>query len=590
MIRVLDKHVADKIAAGEVIDRPISIVKELVENSLDADATSITVEIRGGGKEYIRVTDDGCGIDEKYAEIAFSRHATSKIRDEKDLDAIGTLGFRGEALASIAAVARVEMITSTEDETPGRSLRIDGGTIVENKPIGCPRGTTITVRDLFYNVPARLKFLASENGESRRITDMMSRIALAYPDVRFRLINGGRDVFSTAGSGNILDNILRIYGRDLEKDLLPVDFTRDGSIIRGYVSKPSLSTSTRSRQYFCVNGRVVSSKTVEKGLEKGYRERLFTGRHPVAFLFISVPAKTVDVNVHPTKKEIRFNDPFAVEDMVEEGVRKALSAGEAVASLDAKATKDTISQQAKEPAASVGETDQGVQVDVKNLLKTLRSSVEEDGMDYIPEIPREEGVSEEPERLDITSMDIVGVVLDTYIITTLEDTMYLIDQHAAHERVLYESLLTRYESEESPSQTLLTPLQFTVSAETSGAENEWIPALRRMGYDIEPFGDKVYIVRQVPASLGSEEAEAFVRQFVMDLEDKPDIRDHADLERLIMRSCKSAVKGGDRLHQAEIRSLLEQLDSCDNPYSCPHGRPVFVKMTRYELERMFKRA
>ena len=247
MIKVLEKHVASKIAAGEVIDRPISIVKELVENSLDADASCITVEIRGGGKEYIRVTDDGCGIDADDVELAFSRHATSKITDVEDLDSISTLGFRGEALASIAAVSRVEMITSTNDDSPGRSITADGGRILENRAVGCPKGTTVTVRDLFYNVPARLKFLSSDNGESRRITDMLSRIALAYPDVRFRLINGGKDIFNTAGKGNILDNILRIYGRDQEKDLLPVDHSKDGSVIRGYISSPSLSTSTRSR-------------------------------------------------------------------------------------------------------------------------------------------------------------------------------------------------------------------------------------------------------------------------------------------------------------------------------------------------------
>ena len=603
MIRILDKYLADKIAAGEVIDRPVSIVKELVENSLDSGADSISVEIRGGGREYIRVTDNGCGIAADEIETAFLRHATSKISSEEDLDAIDTLGFRGEALASICAVSRVEMISRSEDDSPGRSLIVEGGKVIENRGTGCPIGTTVRVRDLFYNVPARLKFLSSDSAESRRIIDTLSRIALAYPDVRFALTNGGKDVFNTSGRGNILDNILRIYGRDLERSLLPVDHqrTQEGFVLRGFVSEPSTSTTTRSRQYFCINGRVVSSKTVERGLEKGYRERLFAGRHPIAFLFLSVPAETIDVNVHPTKKEIRFKDPFKVEDMVEEAVRNALNSSDAVPAASIKAPgKPLISENiAPKKDEEVGGSSDGDQIDVKSILETMRSELSEAGnVDFAASSDEEvirddDSASSSMKRsggqLEIMSMNVVGIVLDTYIIGTIGDTMYMIDQHAAHERVLYERLLSAYHSRENPSQSLLVPLQLTVSAETASVEDEWTPALRRMGYDIEAFGERVYIVREIPAFLSYEGGETFIREFLMGLEDKPDIRDFADLDRIITRSCRSAVKSGDALHDAEVATLLEQLSICDNPYSCPHGRPVFIKMSLKDLDRMFKR-
>ena len=591
MIKILEKHVADKIAAGEVIDRPVSIVKELVENSLDAGGTSITVEIRGGGKEYIRVTDDGCGIEASDITLAFKRHATGKISREEDLDAIGTLGFRGEALASIAAVARVEMITRTEADKMGRRLTVEGSEILEDKPTGCPKGTTITVKDLFYNTPARLKFLGSDNSEARRITSMVSRIALAYPDVRFRLINGSRDVFTTSGKGNILENILRIYGTDLKKDLLPVDHAADGMVIRGFVSSSALSSSSRNRQFFCVNGRVVSSSTIERGLEKAYKQRLFTGRFPLAFLFISVPAETLDVNVHPTKKEIRFDEPFAIEDMIEEAVGAALMSGDSVGRVDVesrtKAIDGAIDQKPPAPAIEndiSASQDKETEVDINKLLDSMRQEVREEQISLEPEI------STTKEKLDIEGLDIKGIVLDTYIIATDDSAMYLIDQHAAHERVLFERFLKEYNKEDVARQTMLTPLQISVSAELESSEDMWLESVGRLGYSVEPFGNRVYLIREIPAFLNDGDAESFIKDFFIALEETPDLTEFAALEKIIMRSCKSAVKGGDRLHPREVDSLMSQLAACDNPYSCPHGRPIFVKMTKYDLERMFKRA
>ncbi|MDO5491508.1 MAG: DNA mismatch repair endonuclease MutL [Bacillota bacterium] len=605
MIRVLDKNVADKIAAGEVIDRPVSIVKELVENALDAGARSLTVVIRSGGRDYLRVTDDGCGIPQEEAEIAFRRHATSKIEKEQDLDAIGTLGFRGEALASICAVSRVEMMTKTAGAKTGRRLVVEGSEILSHTAIGCPDGTTVTVHDLFYNLPARRKFLGSDSAEGRRITDLLSRMALAYPDVKFRLISGKKDLIQTAGKGNILDNILRIYGRDLEKDLVPVDDRLKGWVVRGFVSSPGLSSASRNRQIFCVNGRIVSSSSMERGLEKAYKERLFTGRFPVAFLFLSVPPEILDVNVHPTKKEIRFDDPFQIEDFIEDAVRKALAGADAVPRADgenlAKAipAEDDAAPRAdrenpaktipeeKNAAALPGQEEPGSghQVDVNDILKTMRREQEGEGNDELVA----ESVPEGHPRLDIPSLRVIGIAFETYLITTDGESLFLIDQHAAHERIYYEKFLRQYREEETLRQSMLVPLQFSVSADTEAAEEEWIGHVRRMGYDIENFGERVYLVREIPAFLAEGEAEEFLRQFFLELDGHPDLSRFASLDRLIVRSCKSAVKAGDVLHPEEADALLRQLSACGNPWSCPHGRPTIVQMSRRDLEKMFRR-
>ncbi|MBQ6370173.1 MAG: DNA mismatch repair endonuclease MutL [Firmicutes bacterium] len=609
MIRVLDKNVADKIAAGEVIDRPVSIVKELLENALDAGATQITAEIRGGGKEYIRITDDGCGIPAEETGLAFRRHATSKIETEQDLDSIRSLGFRGEALASICAVARVDMITKTADAHTGRHVVCEGSEILTDDPVGCPEGTTITVQDLFYNVPARKKFLGPDGAEARRIIDLVSRIALAYPDVRFRLRSGRQEIFQTTGRGSILDNICRIYGRDIGRDLVKVDKAQDQFLLRGFVSPPNMSSSSRNRQFFCVNGRVVSSKTVEQGLEKAYRERLFAGRFPIAFLFLQVPADQLDVNVHPTKKEIRFDDPFAVEDFLAEAVREALEGKQAIPAVETERAKPAV-ETAPEPVAAKPapakagpeagpETEitpapaavetapapasASEQVDIKNLLQSMRADAElkEQTAEYTA------GKGEEP--LDLASLEVIGSVFLTYILATDGDCLYLIDQHAAHERIFYEKLLAQYHASEKLQQEMLIPLQISVSADVESAEDAWIGYLQAMGYDIENFGSRMYLVRAVPAFAGPQEAEQFLRQMLLELEARPDIHSFAGLDKLIMRSCKSAVKGGDVLHPAEIRSLLTQLADCDRPWSCPHGRPTIVKLTKYDLEKMFKR-
>ena len=627
MIRILDKGTADKIAAGEVIDRPVSIIKELLENSLDAEASAITVEIKNGGKSYIRVTDNGCGIPADQAELAFMRHATSKISTADDLDAIHTLGFRGEALASICAVSRVELITKTADAKAGRRIVVEGSRVIENIATGCPDGTTVTVRDLFYNVPARRKFLASDSAETRRITDMVSRISLAYGDVKITLINGGRKVFSTGGRGNIFNNIVTVYGNEAGRDLLPVDSSRNGFVLKGFVSSPAASSPSRSRQIFCVNGRIVSSRIMERGLEAAYREKLFHGRFPIAFLFLSVPAEKVDVNVHPTKKEIRFDDEFEIEDFIKESVRRALSVREALPQVRAGSIRNAV------PADAGGQTERELaedrsaerkecktspeeestdnasvkekafdyapaererpyeeqQVDIKTLLSNMRRQQESademqdaDGLEPMPSTSDEDG-------FDFRKLRYMGVVFDTYIIASGDDELYLIDQHAAHERVFYERLLAQYNSTDKMTQQLIMPVNISVAANVASCEDMWLEDVRAMGYELEFFGNNTYIVRGVPAFMELSEAEAFMSDFFKAVEERPDLTDRRVLEKIITRSCKSAVKGGDVLSDAEIRRLIDDLSSCDNPFSCPHGRPTFIRMTRYELEKMFKR-
>ncbi len=593
MIKVLDKNIADKIAAGEVIDRPVSIVKELVENALDAGASSVTIEIRDGGRTYIRVTDNGSGITAEDVEIAFRRHATSKILTENDLDRIETLGFRGEALASICAVSRVELITKTADSKSGRRVVVESSEVLENSATGCPDGTTVTVRDLFFNVPARYKFLASDAAEARRIIDFVSRIALSYPDVRFSMINGKNRVFTTSGKGNILANIINIYGKDIGEGLIPVEKSAGGFTLKAHVSPPDKTLPSRNRQIFCVNGRIIASSVLERALDRAYAERMFKGRFPIAFIFLAMPPEKLDVNIHPTKKQIRFDDNSEVEDFVTEAVREALMGERAVPIVSvqkydssAQMNEDSFHYEVKKAVKPEISSEQS-KIDIKSILSTIRE-------DKFTESHRQETPDPVPEAVnkpfDFEDLRIIGAVFNTYILAQDDDCFYMIDQHAAHERVFYEKLKDQYNAAEKYSQQLLVPISLAVSSDVTSTEGEWIDKVRSMGYDIDFFGNNTYIVREIPAFMEMSEAEAFLNDLFGALSDKPDLTNYRILDKIITRSCKSAVKGGDVLDESEINALIDQLKACRNPFSCPHGRPTFIKMTLYELERMFKRA
>ncbi len=623
MIRVLSKQVSDKIAAGEVVDRPISIVKELVENSIDAGATDITVEIRNGGKTYIRITDNGCGIDETEVETAFLRHATSKIYTDEDLNAIETLGFRGEALSSIAAVSRVELITKTPKAKTGTSLKIYGGEVYEKKQTGCPDGTTVIVSDLFYNTPARLKFMKTDATESTLIIDFISKIAIAYPHIKVRLINNGNILFATNGKGDVYSSIVTVYSKPSYEGLMEIKSEKENMSVFGYISRPDVSKTNRRQQIFFVNGRAISNKIMEEAVSEGYRERLFEGRYPIAYIFFNINPELVDVNIHPNKKEVRFHQNREVKDFIIEAIRSSLLSEKALPQVksdnlwrsqkkaadikeqynwgesiikesktDYVLTQKALNDIEENKKTIKSEEENEKQVDIKNILSTIAEEMEEKEAVFTENVseryaPAPEKTKQIPDF--ITSMRIVGTVFNTYIAGYLEDTFYLIDQHAAHERIFYEQLMAQYRCEEKIHQPILTPIIIDVPYTIKAIENSWVTLLKEMGYAIEPFSNKSYIIKEIPVFMELSEAENFVNYFVENFKENSDIVNQEKIDRIITRSCKAAVKANDILSEQEVKRLLADLSKCDNPYSCPHGRPTFIKMTKYEIEKMFKR-
>lgn len=637
MINILTKNVADKIAAGEVVDRPVSIIKELTENSIDAGASSITVEIRSGGKEYIRVTDNGSGIDFEDTEKAFLRHATSKICTADDLRHIETLGFRGEALASIAAVTRTEMLTKTRDSKTGTKVVIHGGDIVTRTAVGCPEGTSIVVTDLFYNTPARAKFLKSESAETSLVVDLISRMALTRPEIRFSLISNGKSIFVSPGLGERLKTIISVYKERDFRDLLELHFERDGISVEGYISKPSLSKNNRRSQFFFVNGRVVKSNTIEKGLSAGYKERLFEGRYPVAFIFVQVDPEKLDVNIHPNKKEVRFDDEVAVSSAVCEAVIHALASNQAMSepkdSLVKLAEKkiNTPEVEFKESQKAKKKEDDSEQINIRSLLQTKRDfeskfiipnevsdAVIKDGEDEYQKKASDESIfpaeikpisaelksSSNSSKIsfgtpdlnysakapfDFDNLKLGDIIFGTYISASDDDNFYLIDQHAAHERVNYEKFINAYFSSEKNSQILLLPFTFDAPNILTTDDEEWLGALSAMGYLIESFGENTYIVKEIPEFVTISEAESFVNDFIDSFAEGVKLNNTIVIDKLITKSCKSAIKAHDMISKEEAEELLRSLKQCRNPFSCPHGRPTFVRFSIREIERMFKR-
>lgn len=620
MIRILEKSVADKIAAGEVVDRPLSVVKELVENSIDAKAASIVVEIKAGGKEYIRVTDDGIGIPPDELSLAFLRHATSKIVYEDDLERIYTLGFRGEALASIAAVSRVTLISKTASEKTGALLRISGGEIMQTSKIGAPQGTSIVVSDLFFNVPARLSFLKSTSAEAALIIDFISKIALAYSHIKFRLINNGDILFATNGKNDKYKNILNIYSKDYADRMLKVEAEMENISMEAYISKPDLTKSNRRNQIFFVNGRVISSKVLDISIAEGYKERLFEGRYPIIFLFLNVNPKFLDVNIHPNKKEVRFHDDEIIREFVSKAIQEKLRNLNASPALTKKNVEiETIFKEPIEYKVSALETSDdalesmkieegyseadfikedlvtyesledefGVtvedDVDIKNILSNISEEEQQE------EIKFEDISYMEDKSFDLRNLKILTVIFNTYIVSQFEEQVYFIDQHAAHERVFYEKFLNEYKSAEKIHQAILIPLMRDVTPAVKAIETLWMPLLEEIGFTIEEFGERTYRVTEIPVFMQISEAEAVLDYFLENIKEASDIDNFVKIDKLIMRSCKSAVKGGDSLSKIECEELINMLANCENPYSCPHGRPTFIKLGKYEIEKMFKR-
>ncbi|MBR2546944.1 MAG: DNA mismatch repair endonuclease MutL [Eubacterium sp.] len=634
MIKVLEKQVADKIAAGEVIERPASIIKELVENSIDAGAKSVTVEIKNGGKSYIRVTDDGCGISHDELRTAFLRHATSKISEASDLDSITSLGFRGEALASIAAVTRTSMVTKRHEDQTGSRIVIEGGEVLSVESVGCPDGTTVVSTDLFYNTPARREFLKNDAHETAAVTELVSEMALAFSGIRIQLISNGNVIFTTTGDGNIKNTVVSVYKKREYRDLFTIEGEYGGYRIKGCISRPSLSRSTRKDQVFCVNGRVVESKVIEKGIRNGYRERLFEGRYPVVFLLIDTDPSSIDVNIHPNKKEIRFHDEESVIRAVSQAIIQGLQSDEAVIKVGDYFHDKDVEKPLKNE-----------QVDIKNVLSNMRKNAEstntrqiieethadtkerlygdddrddrsvvndnvstyEKGSDdvensnaydeknvpdpgYFPHASIADFDMEPGHQLfDFDDLKLTGCIFDTYLTCEDSNAFYLIDQHAAHERVNYEKFVGNYLSDDKPSQPLLTPVTFDVDPSTYELQDEWIPELEKMGFAVEPFGPGTFIIKEIPVFMELSEAEAFAADYAESLGDEMKHSNKVVIDKLITRSCKASVKAHDHLSMEEAEELLAQLRLCRNPFSCPHGRPTFIRFTQYQIEKFFKR-
>ena len=616
MIRALPKEISDKIAAGEVVERPVSIVKELIENAIDAGSTAITCEIRKGGKDYIRVTDNGCGIPSGEVELAFMRYATSKIETEEDLNAIGTLGFRGEALASIAAVSRVELVTKPADQKTGTRIRLEGGIPEEITEAACEDGTTIIVTDLFYNTPARRKFLKPDNSEASLISDYVSKMALAYPDVRFRLISNGTILYSTLGKGDLKAAILTLYSPQMAKGLVAVEGNAavDGDkILAGFVSAPAYSRNNKRMQIFFVNGRWVKSKVMEDALEEAFSDKLFEGRHPAAFLFLELDPSGVDVNIHPHKTEIKFYDERGIQDFMVRAIRSSLLRQEGIAE-SAQIAKPLV-REPESVYAKPYESEEPLEnqafgsgflniVDINNLPQITESERKEnlfarlrEESDAAKRMVQEEirtyAAGEEPKqeakpRFQFSSLTIIGEAFATYILAKDETHVYMIDQHAAHERILFEQLLKIFNGAQKASQPILAPILLQMGAVSAATASEKLQLLDELGYTIEEFGMGDLIVKEIPSCMDLQEAEDFAISILQQEGIKPG-QVQLKREELTSNACKAAIKANDKLDLAEMRELFLRLDGCENPFSCPHGRPTLISFSQSDIERQFKR-
>lgn len=628
-IQVLDQVTIDKIAAGEVIERPASIVKELVENAIDAGATFVTVEIRDGGIDFIRVTDNGCGIPHEEVRSAFLRHSTSKIRNVEDLMRIHSLGFRGEALSSIAAVTRTELITKQKESELGTRYVIEGGREVSLEETGAPDGTTFLVYQLFYNVPARRKFLKTPITEAGHVQDLLMHLALSHPEVAFLFKNNNQEKLRTSGNGKLKDVIYQIYGREIAANLLDIYYEKNGLKISGYLGKPVITRGNRNFENFFVNGRYVKSHMISKSLEDAYKDFTMQHKFPFAVLHFSVDGETIDVNVHPTKMELRFQRQQEVYATVFEGVHRTLLEPELIQQAEVpdpvaespfllKPKKTELPPQEEKHADNerVPSTR-----DENYFIRKMKervtayhermSSAEVPGRSeiYCPqkqtERIREAATYESKEKLHQLDLfgenflkrdvraeyQLIGQVFDTYWLVQFQDSLYIIDQHAAHERVLYERILKGMKSREFTSQYLSPPIVLSLSMQEAELLKEHIERFTRLGFEIEPFGQEEYVVRAVPDNLFGIAKKELLMEMIDGLSDgvsssmTPEMID----EKVASMSCKAAVKGNSRLSAQEADALIGELLTLENPYHCPHGRPTIIAMTKRELEKKFKR-
>ena len=626
VINILSPHVADMIAAGEVVERPASVVKELVENAFDAGATKITVEIRSGGAAFLRVTDDGCGMSPEDAGIAFLRHATSKLRDERGLEGIRTMGFRGEALAAIAAVSRIRLTTRRPGDESGTLLTLEAGDIQEMGSIGCPDGTTLTVTDLFYNTPARQKFLKSDRSEATACEQAALRCALGHPEVSVRFLRDGTECFFTPGGGDTRSCIYALLGRELASDLLACVGENDGISVSGYVSSPAAGRGNRAQQYFFCNGRVIKSPLLQAALEQAYKNTLLTGRYPACVLYLTLGYGSVDVNVHPAKTEVKFREERRVFDAVYYAVLSALEKEAPGKAAPAPAGKPSSAPTAPAKpeffrsmdaaayraggSALLSSHPRGTSAPSPSAsAPTLRDSgryFQQKMPAFVPETPKNEPISRQNpavfvpagsrivensvqnvEKPLVPDHKIVGEAMKTYILVEQGDSLILIDKHAAHERMIFDRL--KAQERQIMAQSLLVPATLRPTEEEGELLNKNADLLRELGFELEPFGEREWIVRAVPADMEVGEIPAAIEEICEKLRrgGRLDPRDARD-EILHTVACKAAIKAGWDSSPAELERVAEAVLSGQVKY-CPHGRPVSVVWGRKELDRQFKR-
>ena len=638
-IVLLDEQTINKIAAGEVVDRPSSIVKELVENSIDAKATAVTVEIRKGGISYIKITDNGLGFKSDDIELAFERHATSKIRKEEDLQKITSMGFRGEALASVAAIAKISLTTKNVNEDIGTKVRVEAGNIISREEVPCVTGTTIEIFDVFYNVPARFKFLKKDYTEAGYIEDVMTRIALAYPQVSFRYINNGKTILQTSGTGDLHDAIYDVFGKEIYDAVLPIDYETGDMKVFGMIGKPSVSRSTRMHQFTFLNNRYIKDKTVSSAIDRACEEKYAISKHAFIVCNIYMNPAQVDVNVHPAKLEVKFADEAKIFDVVYHAVRSAIEndnkstnpftiAREEISAIEKRENEVSENDSSKIEQISKDLMNNGVipnkeekkynfdvatkklyqpqkvePVGINSLIESLNEKfgdINTDTQDKKDEEKKEEKF--EQAKFDVESYEetqiekvenvykYIGNLFDTYIIIQMKDKMYFVDQHAAHERYLFEQIKKAYYAKDRETQMLLVPILVGLSTKEMNIVRENIEMFENSGFILEEFGENSYKISGVPNVGYNIDHKSMFKDMITELStNEKTERQEKEHRFLATLACRAAVMAGDKLDVEEQKRLVDNMIGLDNPFTCPHGRPTAVPMTRYEIERKFMR-
>jgi DNA mismatch repair protein MutL len=634
-ITVLDQNTINKIAAGEVIERPASVVKELLENAIDAKSTAVTVEIKEGGTSFIRVTDNGCGIPKEEVPLAFLRHSTSKIKSVEDLFTISSLGFRGEALASIAAVSQVELITKTSVGLTGTRFQIEGGEERSLEEIGAPEGTTFIARNLFYNTPARKKFLKTPSTEGAHVAELVEKLALSHPEVSIRFIQNNQNKLHTSGNHNLKDIVYTVFGREIASNLLEVTVNKPQVSIHGYIGKPVIARGNRNYENYFINGRYIKSSIISRAIEEAYRPFMMQHKYPFTMLHFTIESEMLDVNVHPTKMELRFRDGEMVYHMVYQAVSSALAHKELIPEVELEKKeegKQPFSVKKHEPSPEPFERRRLMAMEQQSAIEEKKDAdiafpkrltppqpsfvKERDDLaenwikpqatvvERLSEAPTKDEVPKKekgPEQLDLfdgkllepkarSMHKLIGQLFDTYWLVEFNEQLFIIDQHAAHEKVLYEKTMGTLKTMECISQMVSPPIILTLNQNEEVLLKHHLKYFTDMGFEIEPFGGREYAVRGVPANLFSIAKKDLLIEMIDGLsEDGSSHNPDIIYERVASLSCKAAVKGGNRLSAAEANELIDQLLSLENPYACPHGRPTIISMSKYELEKKFKR-